>query len=197
MIWCAPLFAYPITLLGRKALDAQPVIGRAEWANILVHYAMGIALGVGIFPAIRLGQRWPGSTIPVPHQVGLGLVFLTGIATFMTVLNLALRGLGAPFAVKLSSRLATDWMYAWTRNPMLLCALAWLLSLGLWYRSLRFVVWLAVSVSPGWIFFVKIYEERELEIRFGSAYRDYRARTPVLWPRQPRPAGKPARKAGA
>lgn len=28
MIWCAPLFAYPITLLGRKALDKQPVIRR-------------------------------------------------------------------------------------------------------------------------------------------------------------------------
>jgi protein-S-isoprenylcysteine O-methyltransferase Ste14 len=197
LIWCAPLLAYPITLVGRRSLDAQPVIRRAEWANILVHYAMMIALGVAIFPAVRLGQKWPGSTIPVPQQVGLGLVVLTGFAAFMTVLNLALRGLGAPFAVKLSSRLATDWMYAWTRNPMVLCTLAWLLSLGLWYQSLWFVVWLTVSVSPGLVFFVKMYEERELEIRFGPGYRDYRARTPLLWPRKPRPAGEPARKAGA
>jgi protein-S-isoprenylcysteine O-methyltransferase Ste14 len=40
-----------------------------------------------------------------------------------------------------------------------------------------------VSVFPGWIFFVKRYEERELEIRFGEFYVDYRARTPFLWPR--------------
>ena len=29
---------------------------------------------------------------------------------------------------------------------------------------------------------VKIYEERELELRFGEAYRDYRAKTPFLVP---------------
>ena len=117
----------------------------------------------------------------------MALVILTGFAAFLTVLNLTVRGLGAPFAVKLSSKLATGWMYAWTRNPMLLCSLAWLFSLGLWYRSLRVIVWLAVSVSPGWIFFVKVYEERELQIRFGPGYEEYRRRTPLLWPRKPRP----------
>jgi protein-S-isoprenylcysteine O-methyltransferase Ste14 len=198
IIWCAPLFVYPITLLGRKALDARPVVRRAEWANILVHYAMMIALGVGIFPALRLVQTWPGSAIPVPPQVGLVLVVVTGgLATLLTVLNLAWRGLGAPFAAKLSTRLATDWMYAWTRNPMLLSTLALLFSLALWYRSLWFVAWVAVSVSPGWIFFAKVYEERELEIRFGAGYNDYRARIPLLWPRRPRPPGGPAPKAGA
>jgi len=117
------------------------------------------------------------------------LSVVTGVATLLTVLNLAPRGLGAPFAVKLSSRLATDWMYSWTRNPMLLCTLAWLFSLGLMYRSLWMIAWLAVSVSPGWIFFVAWYEERELQIRFGAAYDEYRARTPFLWPScRPRPA---------
>ena len=28
--------------------------------------------------------------------------------------------------------------------------------------------------------------ERELEIRFGKAYLEYKARTPLLWPRRPR-----------
>jgi protein-S-isoprenylcysteine O-methyltransferase Ste14 len=112
---------------------------------------------------------------------------VTGFAAFLTVLNLAVRGLGAPFAVKLSSRLATDWTYGWTRNPMLLCSLAWLFSLALWYRSIWLIVWFAVSVAPGWIFFVKRYEERELQIRFGASYEEYKARTPLLWPRRPRP----------
>lgn len=186
MIWCAPLLQYPITILGRRSLDAQPATKRAEWASIFVHYAMMIALGVSIFPAIRLVQQQPG-TLPIPQQVGQALVWLTGFATFLTVLNLALRGLGAPFAAKLSSRLATDWMYAWTRNPMLLCTLALLLSVGLRFGSLWFASWVILSVSPGWVFFVRIYEERELEIRFGDSYRKYRARTPLLLPRRPRP----------
>jgi len=148
---------------------------------------MMISLGVGIFPAIRLVSEWPGALIPTPRVAGLVCMILTGIATVLTVFNLALCGLGAPFAAKLSSRLATDWMYAWTRNPMLLATLSLLLSVGLWYRSVWFLLWAAVIVCPGWIFFVRKYEERELEVRFGSAYRDYRMRTPFLWPRKPSP----------
>jgi protein-S-isoprenylcysteine O-methyltransferase Ste14 len=190
LIWGAPLLTFPIALLGRKALDAGPASKkRAEWATLAVHYAIGIALGAGIFPAVGLVQRFPGIAVPVPQPVGLALFLVTGFATFLTVLNLAVRGFGAPFAAKLSSRLATDWMYAWTRNPMGLGALAWFFSLGLWRQSLWFLVWLAVSVAPGWIFFVKVYEERELEMRFGPGYLEYKARTPMFWPRRPRPRG--------
>jgi len=187
LIWCAPLLQYPITLLGRRFLDAQPVTKRAEWISVFVHYAMMIALGVSIFPAIRMVQQQPPGVLPVPQPVGQALVWLTGFATVLTVLNLAIRGLGAPFAAKLSSKLATDWMYAWTRNPMLLCTLALLLSVGIRYRSPWFVLWVVLIVSPGWIYFVKTYEERELEVRFGPSYVAYRARTPLLWPRKPRP----------
>jgi protein-S-isoprenylcysteine O-methyltransferase Ste14 len=166
-----------------------------QWVTVLAHYATMIALGAGIFRAFRLAKEWPGAEM-VPQKLSLALVILTSIANSLTVLNLAWRGLGAPFAVKLSSRLATDWMYRWTRNPMVLCTLLWLFSLGLMYRSLWIVVWLAVSVTPGWIFFVRRYEERELQIRFGDSYEEYRARTPFLWPRKPRAAACAASKAG-
>ena len=63
------------------------------------------------------------SPIPVARQVVWGLVMVTGAGTVLTVANLAIRGLGAPFAVKLSSRPATDCLYAWTRYPMVLCNL--------------------------------------------------------------------------
>lgn len=190
LIWCVPLLQYPITLLSRRFLDAQPCQKRAEWSSIFAHYAMMIALGVSIFPAIRAVQQEPRGVLPVPELPGRVLVWAAAIATAFTVLNLAIRGLGAPFAAKLSSRLATDWMYAWTRNPMLLCTLALLLSVGLRYRSPWFVAWVLCLVSPGWIFFVRKYEERELEIRFGSSYIEYKARTPLLWPHRPHPAEK-------
>jgi protein-S-isoprenylcysteine O-methyltransferase Ste14 len=186
LIWCAPWLTVPITLLGRKLLDRRPAARWAERVNVPVHYAMMVALGVALFPGFRLLLMEQTVAIPVLRRVLAGLVLFTGIATFLTVLNLALRGLGAPFALKLSSRLATDWMYAWTRNPMVLCTEAWFLSLALYHQSAWGVLWIAVSVTPGWIYFVKAYEERELEIRFGSPYRDYRARTPFLWPRRPR-----------
>lgn len=188
VIWCAPLLTFPIALIGRRALNGVDR-SRAEWTTMVVHYATMIVLGVAIFRALRLVAQSPGVRIPIPEPVGLALTIVTGFATFLTVVNLALRGWGAPFAAKLSSRLATDWTYAWTRNPMLLCSLVWLSSFGLRYRSLWFLLWMAISVSPAWIFFVKIYEERELTIRFGSEYQQYRARTPFLWPRKPAGAG--------
>jgi protein-S-isoprenylcysteine O-methyltransferase Ste14 len=182
LIWCAPLLSFPISVIGRRALDAQPSKRRAEWTDIFVHYTLGVALGAGLFPAFRLLLSRPTLTIPVARQAVWALVMVTGAGTVLTVANLAMRGLGAPFAVKLSSRLATDYLYAWTRNPMILCTFAWFLSLALWHASPGAVLWLGVSVFPGWIFFLKRYEERELEIRFGSSYASYQARTPFLWP---------------
>lgn len=111
---------------------------------------------------------------------------MSGVAVLLAVANLALRGLGAPFAVALSRRLAMDWLYAWTRNPMVLSGLAFLVAVGLWLRSTLFVLWVLLMVTPVMLLFLKVYEERELEIRFGEAYRAYRARTPMLWPRRPR-----------
>ncbi len=102
------------------------------------------------------------------------------------MVNLALKGLGAPFAIALSRKLAVDWLYAWTRNPMVLAALAFLLSLGIWFQSALFVLWVLILFAPALLFFVKVYEERELEIRFGASYLEYKSRTPMLFPRKPR-----------
>ena len=181
LIWAAPLLAFPITRLGRRVLDADPRPQRAARVTIAVHYGMMIALGSSLFRAFGVLLRTPPMTVPVLRQVVWALVLLTGFATLLTVLNLALRGLGAPFAAILSKRLATDWLYARTRNPMLLCTLAWFLCLGVWHQTLWFVLLIAVSVAPAWIYFVKVYEERELEIRFGTKYEQYRAQTPFFF----------------
>ncbi len=73
LIWGAPLLQYPITMLGRQWLDARPDTRRVEWSNIFVHYAMMMALGSAIFPAIRSVQRQPGA-LPIPQPFGQGLV---------------------------------------------------------------------------------------------------------------------------
>jgi protein-S-isoprenylcysteine O-methyltransferase Ste14 len=94
--------------------------------------------------------------------------------------------LGAPFAIALSRKLTVDWLYAWTRNPMVLATLAFFLSLGIWFQSALFVLWVVILVAPALLVFVKVYEERELEIRFGASYLEYKSRTPMLFPRKTR-----------
>jgi len=179
------LLVFPIVWLGRLILDRQPTPGRAVWITGFVHYALGI-VGVAIIRAAITYQDWPGWRLPIPAEIGLVLAILTGAAFLLTVVNLALKGLGAPFAIALSRKLAVDWLYAWTRNPMVLAFLAFLLSLGIWFQSALFVVWVIVVFAPALLFFVRVYEERELEIRFGASYLEYRSRTPFLFPRKPR-----------
>jgi len=179
------LAIFPTVWIGRRLLDIKPTREQVARVTTAVHTILMVLFGIAIIKAIQKGKTWPGLLIPIPHILGIVLVYSTGAVTLLTVVNLALRGLGAPFAIALSRRLATDWLYSWTRNPMVLATLAWLIAMGLWLQSTLFVVWVLVLVAPAWMVFLKVYEERELEIRFGEAYLAYKAKIPFLWPRRP------------
>jgi len=180
------LLVFPIVWLGRVILDRQPTMSHAAWITMFVHYALGILFGVPIIRAVITHQDWSDWKLPIPAGIGLLLVIVTGAATLLTMVNLALKGLGAPFAIALSRKLAADWLYAWTRNPMVLAGLAFLLALGIWFQSTLFLLWVFILFTPALLVFVKMYEERELEIRFGASYLDYKSKTPMLFPRKPR-----------
>jgi protein-S-isoprenylcysteine O-methyltransferase Ste14 len=180
------LLVFPVVWVGRKTLDKQPAMGRAVWVTTLVHFALGILLGFSLIRAVATHQDWSGWTLNVPSDVGPALVMITGAACLLTVINLALKGTGAPFFIVLTRKLVAGWLYSWTRNPMVLAGLAFLLSLGIWFQSTLFVLWTLFLFTPALLFFVKVYEERELEIRFGASYREYKSRTPMLFPRRPR-----------
>jgi len=180
------LLVFPVVWLGRKMLDLKPTISRTAWITTFVHYTVVIIAGIAVIRAIKTHQDWSGWLLPVPTEIGLLLVIVTGGAMLLTVINLALKGLGAPFAIALSRKLAVDWLYAWTRNPMVLAVLAFSLCLGIWFQSVLFVLWVLILFAPALLFIVKVYEERELEIRFGASYLGYKSRTPLLFPRRPK-----------
>lgn len=180
------LLVFPLIWLARKMLDRNPTTSCAAWISTFVHFSLMILLVVPIIRAIKTHKDWSGWMLPIPVEIGLVLVIVTGAAALLTIVNLALKGFGAPIAVALSQKLTAGWMYAWTRNPMVLATLAFLLSLGIWFQSTLFVLWVLIPVTPAWLVFVKVYEERELEIRFGASYLEYKAKTPMLLPRRPR-----------
>jgi len=180
------LLVFPVVWLGRKTLDRHQTTSRVARITTFVHFAVMILFGVATIRAVTTHQDWSGWVLPVPSEIGLWLVIITGAACLLTVVNLALKGFGAPFFIALSRKLAADWLYAWTRNPMVLATLAWLLSLGIWFQSALFVLWVLILVVPALLFVVKVYEERELELRFGASYLEYKAKTPMLFPRRPK-----------
>ena len=180
------LLTFPLVWCGRKILDRHQTTGHAVWTTTFVHFGLGFTFGVPIVLALTNHHNWSVWVLPVPSVIGLILVIITGTASFLTVVNLALKGFGAPFFIKLSQKLAVDLMYAWTRNPMVLAVLSFLISLGIWFQSTLFVLWVLILFAPALLFFVKVFEERELEFRFGASYLEYKSKTPMLFPRKPR-----------
>jgi protein-S-isoprenylcysteine O-methyltransferase Ste14 len=180
------VLVFPVVWIGRRAVDVKPTTERLVWITSFVHVAVMIFFGGSIIESIKFFQISRGMIIPLPIEVRMVLLYLTCICLSLTVINLALSGLGAPFAIALSKRLANRWMYRWTRNPMVLCTLSTLLAVGLYLQSFYFVLYVILLVTPALILILKAYEERELEIRFGASYLDYKAKTPFLWPRRPK-----------
>lgn len=179
-----PLASIPLVFVGRWLLDRQPSVVRAVHITTYIHYLMVIPLGAAIIEATRYAQHqvlytWSTS---LPGWLGLGIMLVSGVMLVLVIFNLALKGLGAPFAIALTRIVATEWLYAWTRNPMVLSAFAFLVGLGLWLKSSLFILWLLIVVSPAIFIFLRVYEERELEIRFKETYLTYKAQTPMFLP---------------
>lgn len=94
-----------------------------------------------------------------------------------------IRAKGTPVPLNPPPRLIQEGPYRYVRNPMLAGVFIMLLGLGVLLRS-----WSLTAVfTPLFVLFsvleFKLIEEPELERRLGDAYRDYRARTPMLIPR--------------
>ncbi len=176
------LVLIPIILISRRLLDREPTIEKAQEVTTLVHYAVAILLGSSVVAATRFTLEEPVWQLALPPWLGLLLVVISSILLLAVVLNLALKGLGAPFAVALTRMVAAEWFYAWTRNPMILSALLLLAGIGMWLQSGLYLLWLLLFVFPATLIFIAFYEERELEIRFGQSYLDYKDRTPRLFP---------------
>jgi protein-S-isoprenylcysteine O-methyltransferase Ste14 len=69
---------------------------------------------------------------------------------------------------------------------VVLAGLAFFLSLGIWFQSALFILRALILFTPALLFFICKFEERELEIRFGASYLEYKAGKPMLFPRRPK-----------
>ncbi len=132
----------------------------------------------------------PSSTLQPMHLAGAP-VFLAGFLLSITsIWQLYSYGSGMPWGDvaddSQSSKLVTEGLYSYTRNPMLLGYGLFILGAGLYYGSFTtaFILsTLLVAVVSLWI---KNREEPELVKRFGQDYIRYRDRTSFIIPRTPR-----------
>jgi protein-S-isoprenylcysteine O-methyltransferase Ste14 len=82
-----------------------------------------------------------------------------------------------------SSRLVTQGLYRYTRNPMLLGYFLFLMGVGLFFGSFALALILSTLFVLVVSFWIKTHEEPELVKRFGQEYISYREITPFIIPR--------------
>jgi protein-S-isoprenylcysteine O-methyltransferase Ste14 len=163
----------------------------------LPHWMTPIVVTV-LFLLVHVAVPWGLSLLSIRHGWVDGrpgswnllalILVVAGIAG--TVWMMALHYLAAPdsfLELAPGQKLLTPGPYAFSRNPMYLLELAFWFGWALFYGSLTvlsgFFFWLAMFA-----FVIVPFEERDLEARFGEAYRAYTARVP-RWFGLPRDSG--------
>lgn len=172
-------------------LRKHPSQINAEKSSRVIHFLFFAGL---ILPGI-VGLFFPGLT----HFDGLlglkslpwktfflivGIVFaLTGLYC-LAISNRLLRTLGnGANAFRLTKQVVFADLYQHIRNPMSLGFYLLCVSTGLIAGSSFLTLGALLGVIPAHLFFLKYFEELELELRFGASYLQYRATVPFLIPK--------------
>jgi len=126
-------------------------------------------------------------SIPSLPFKGLSVLFgsLMLLLSFILIAlsNLALLEYGhGTAAFVLTKNVVENYVFKLTRNPMSLGAYLGCLGFGLLLSSTYFTLWVLIEAIPSHIFFLKFFEEKELELRFGQSYLEYKKRVPFLIP---------------
>ncbi|MEO5954035.1 MAG: isoprenylcysteine carboxylmethyltransferase family protein, partial [Chloroflexia bacterium] len=122
---------------------------------------------------IGLGQYRFASTawqiVGVVGFVGGGMVGLTCAWLMVTF------GRGTPLPADCPRELVIKGPYRYVRNPMAVSSFLQGMAIGLWLGS-PLVVLYVLAGMVGWNYFVRPWEEMDLERRFGAPYARYRER---------------------
>jgi len=91
-------------------------------------------------------------------------------------------GRGTPVPIMATQELIIQKPYNYCRNPMALGAIVAYLGVAILTGSISAVVLVLIGTVV-LLVYIKFLEEKEMELRFGKAYREYREQTPFIIPR--------------
>lgn len=163
----------------------------AEKSSRIMHFLFFAGLGT----PISISFFYPGFT-HLDELVGLDplplkpFFLITGILLaipglyFLGVSNKSLRTLGSGAnAFRLTKRIVEQDIYKYTRNPMSLGYYLFALGVALISGSTLLTLYVLLGIIPAHLFFLKFFEELELELRFGDSYKPYKQKVPFLIPK--------------
>jgi protein-S-isoprenylcysteine O-methyltransferase Ste14 len=186
-IGCGIFFVSTIVL--GILLRSRPSKATAEKISKIIHF-FHFFLFIPIFfvpiiPAVPHYDVLLG--IPqLPFRTALGVagaVFISVGIFFMAISILAQNVFGkGQFAFVLTKKVIKGYLYKLMRNPMSLGFYLLPLGLGLLPGSTYYTLFVLLVFIPAHIFYLKFFEEKELELRFGQPYIEYKKRVPFLIP---------------
>lgn len=187
-------FIFGVLILGLW-LRRSPTKANAEKFSRVMHFLFFAGLGtpvvVGFFvPGLRHLDKLVGFS-PLPFQpffliVGI-LLAIPGLY-FLGISNKLLRAYGSGAnAFFLTRRVVENDMYNYTRNPMSLGYYLGATSLGFIAGSSLLTLYVLFGLIPAHLFFLLFFEERELRVRFGESYEQYKHKVPFLIPKRTAP----------
>jgi protein-S-isoprenylcysteine O-methyltransferase Ste14 len=172
-------------------LRKYPSQTNAEKTSRLMHFLFFAGL---ITPGI-IGLFYPGSTHfdellglnPLPWKpffLTLGITLALPGFYFLAISNKLLRALGSGAnAFRLTKQVVLEDLDQRTRNPMSLGFYLLCVSTGFIAGSSFVTLGVLLGVIPAHLFFLKYFEELELELRFGESYLQYKRNIPFLIPK--------------
>ncbi|MBN2147525.1 MAG: isoprenylcysteine carboxylmethyltransferase family protein [Anaerolineales bacterium] len=114
----------------------------------------------------------------------IGLILLVG-GFFLALWSIATQitiGRGTPVPITPTQQLVVKGPFAYCRNPMTLGTFFGYLGIGVWFGSISAMAIVLILVAL-LLLYIKRFEEKELEARFGEGYLEYKRNTPFILPR--------------
>jgi protein-S-isoprenylcysteine O-methyltransferase Ste14 len=120
-----------------------------------------------------------------PSIIGVVMMLVGAVFALWSIADQLVKAAGTPLPVMATQKLLITGPFKLCRNPMSFGTITMYLGLGVTIFSPGTVA-IVIVLSALLILYIKRVEEKELQIRFGEAYRVYRESTPFLIPRFPR-----------
>jgi protein-S-isoprenylcysteine O-methyltransferase Ste14 len=166
--------------------------GRRVLAATLLTIPFGGEVVVLLVPWLITHWRTGEPPNPVAlRMVGVALIAIGSIVNIAILVQFSLEGSGLPFPTdRPSSRhVMVDGPYRYVRNPMYGSYMIAVVGQALLLTRPVLLIY-AGALLAALVLLVRLYEERMMAKRFGSAYEEYRASVPGWWPRLWRHPGR-------
>jgi protein-S-isoprenylcysteine O-methyltransferase Ste14 len=128
--------------------------------------------------------------IPIPFNFVIAAIFFV-VGFFWAIwsnVDLFRKGEGTPVPMSETQtrKLVVDGAYKYTRNPMMFGYLLILIGLGFLFNSLFLTLGATSIFTVGLVAVIKLWEEKNLEKRFGKSYTEYKKKVSFLIPTPPK-----------